>query len=72
MLMITLRVVFTVVMGLVLFGLIYNSIRKDEKMSKIYEAQDYYDEYKAGQERKVHWKKVLDRLGAEPDEAKEV
>lgn len=72
MLMIILRVVFTVVMGLVLFGLIYNSIRKDEKMSKVYEAQDYYDEYKAGQERKVHWKRVLDRLGAEPDEAKEV
>lgn len=70
--MVIIRVAVVVVLGIIICGVIYNSIRKDEKMSKVYEAQDYYDEYKAGQERKVYWKKVLDKLGAEPDEAKEV
>lgn len=68
MLVIGLRVLFVVVIGLVLFGVIYNSIRNDERQAEIYRLQDRYDEYdkKQVKERK-YFLQQLHKLGAEPD-----
>lgn len=69
MLMIILRVVFIVVMGVALCGIIYNSIRNDERQAEIYRLQDRYDEYGKEQvKERNYFLKQLHKLGAEPDE----
>lgn len=68
MLVIGLRVLFVVVLGLVIFGVIYNSIRNDERQAEIYRLQDRYDEYDKKQVKEHNYfLQQLHKLGAQPD-----
>ena len=68
MIVIVLRVIFILVLGVFLFGIIYNSIRNDERQAEIYRLQDRYDEYGKEQvKEREYFLKQLHKLGAQPD-----
>lgn len=68
MLVIGLRVLFVAVLGLVICGTIYHSVRNDERQAEIYRLQDRYDEYDKKQvKERNYFMQQLHKLGAQPD-----